>query len=101
MDTDLAPKSPSEAAIIRTLPANNTAYSAIVRGVNGTGIGLAEVYDLDKGPGSQLLNLSSRGFVQTQDNVMIGGLIIAGSGSTKYCFAASGRRYPPSALPIR
>ena len=83
MDTDLAPKSPSEAAIITTLPANNTAYSAIMRGLNGSGIGLAEVYDLDKGPGSQLLNLSSRGFVQTGDNVMIGGLIIAGSGSTK------------------
>ena len=79
MDTDLAPKSPSEAAIITTLPANNTAYSAIMRGLNGSGIGLAEVYDLDKGPGSQLLNLSSRGFVQTGDNVMIGGLIIAGT----------------------
>ena len=38
MDTDLAPKSPSEAAIITTLPANNTAYSAIMRGVNGSGI---------------------------------------------------------------
>src|SRR6185295_3084592 len=83
MDTDLAPKSSSEAAIITTLPANNTAYSAIMRGLNGSGVGLAEVYDLDKGPGSQLLNLSSRGLVQTGDNVMIGGLIIAGSGSTK------------------
>jgi hypothetical protein len=41
----LAPTDPLEAAIILHLPAG--AYTAIVSGVNGgTGIGLAEVYDL-------------------------------------------------------
>jgi hypothetical protein len=54
------------------------AYTAILRGKNnGTGIGLVEVYDL--GPvGSQLANISTRAFVGTGDNVMIGGFILGG-----------------------
>jgi cyclophilin family peptidyl-prolyl cis-trans isomerase len=83
-DTDIAPKSSREAAILATLPANNASYSAIVRGVNsGSGVGVAEIYDLDTGPGSNLANISSRGFVQTGDNVMIGGLIITGASSPR------------------
>jgi cyclophilin family peptidyl-prolyl cis-trans isomerase len=83
-DTDISPKSSSEAAIVATLPANGSIYSAIVRGVNGgNGVGIAEIYDLDLGPGSSLANISSRGFVQTGDNVMIGGLIISGASSAK------------------
>jgi cyclophilin family peptidyl-prolyl cis-trans isomerase len=81
-DTDMPPTSSSEATILATLPAN-AAYSAIVRGLNGTGVGLAEIYDLDLGPGSRLANISSRGFVQTGDNVMIGGIIISGASSAK------------------
>ena len=82
-DTDAPPTSSSEAAIVATLPANNASYSAIIRGINGTGVGLAEIYDLDRGPGSRLANISSRGFVQTGDNVMIGGFIIGGQHSAK------------------
>jgi len=41
----LTPPNPSESAIVLRLPAG--AYTAIVRGANGgTGVGLAEVYDL-------------------------------------------------------
>jgi hypothetical protein len=60
------------------------AYTAIVRGKDGgTGIGLAEVYDLRAGTiGSELANLSTRGFVQTGNDVMIGGFIIGGGGAT-------------------
>ena len=59
-----------------TLPANSSAYTAIVRGVNdGTGIGVVEAYDLDRTVNSKLANISTRGFVQTGDNVLIGGLI--------------------------
>lgn len=82
IDTDIPPKSSSEAAILATLPPN-TRYSAIARGLNGTGVGLVEIYDLDRGPDSQLANISSRGFVQTGNNVMIGGLIITGANSIK------------------
>src|SRR5262249_38221611 len=58
-------------------------YTAIVRGKNdGTGVGLVEIYDLD-GPGeSELANISTRSFVQTGDDVMIGGLIIGGDAGT-------------------
>jgi sugar lactone lactonase YvrE len=71
----LAPTNPAESAIIATLPPGN--YTAIVRGVNNTtGNGLAEVYDVNPTSGSLLANLSTRGFVQTGDNVMIGGFIV-------------------------
>jgi hypothetical protein len=74
----LAPADDHESAIIATLaPAN---YTAIVRGVgDGTGVGLAEVYDLNAPANAQLANLSTRGFVQTSDDVMIGGFIVGGS----------------------
>src|SRR4029453_6070805 len=47
MATRLAPRGPTESAILADLPAGN--YTAIVRGVNNTtGIALVEVYDLDQ-----------------------------------------------------
>src|SRR5205814_5558743 len=60
-------------------PANNSAYTAIVRGVNnGTGIGLVEGYDLDRTVDSKLANISTRGLVQTGNNVLIAGTIVLG-----------------------
>jgi hypothetical protein len=67
-----------ESAILITLPPG--AYTAIVRGANGgTGVGLVEVFEADTSTTSTLANISTRGSVQTGDNVMIGGLIVAGS----------------------
>jgi hypothetical protein len=75
MATGLAPTNDLESAIVRTLDPGN--YTAIVRGVGGgTGIGLVEVYDLSQASASLLANISSRGFVDTNDNVMIGGFIV-------------------------
>jgi hypothetical protein len=51
---------------------------------------LVEVYDLDSGPGSSLLNISTRGNVQTGDDVMIGGFIVAGNGSQRVLVRAIG-----------
>ncbi|HEU0275975.1 MAG TPA: sialidase family protein [Candidatus Udaeobacter sp.] len=74
-----APTQPSESAIIATLQPGN--YTAIVRGVsNTTGVGLVEVYDLSTDTASILGNISTRSFVQTGANVMIGGFIIEGNG---------------------
>ena len=42
---------------------------------NTTGIGLVEAYDLDEAPATTLANISTRGFVDTDQNVMIGGFI--------------------------
>ena len=74
-NSGLAPSDPLESAIIATLPPGS--YTAIVQGVNGgTGVGIVEVYDLNATSGSLLANISTRGFVQTGDNVMIGGFIV-------------------------
>jgi hypothetical protein len=79
----LAPPHPNESGMVAVLP-SQTSYTAILAGKNGgTGVGLVEVYDIDEGADSQLANISTRGFVQTGDNVMIGGFILGGSnGST-------------------
>jgi hypothetical protein len=56
-------------------------YTAVIHGVNNaTGVALVEVYDLDSGPGSSVLNISTRGNVETGDNVMIAGFIVGGGG---------------------
>jgi len=66
VDSGLAPKNDVESAIIATLPANGNAYTAIVRGVgNTTGIGVVEIYDIDRSVDSELANISTRGLVQT------------------------------------
>jgi Alpha-galactosidase, CBM13 domain len=73
-----APGNASESAIIADLPPDN--YTAIVRGVNNTtGVALVEVYDLSPNTSSILGNISTRSFVQTGDNVMIGGFIVQGT----------------------
>jgi hypothetical protein len=77
--TGLAPSDALESAIITTLT-GNTSYTAAVRGKDGaTGVGVVEVYDLETGANSKLANISTRGFVDTGDNVMIGGFIVGGS----------------------
>jgi FG-GAP repeat len=93
--TSVAPSKDLESAIVATLPANGSAYTAIMRGVNNsTGIGLIEVYDLDSSADSQLANISTRGLVQTGDNVMVGGLILLGSSPQEVLVRAIGPSLP-------
>jgi hypothetical protein len=74
-NSGLAPSDPMESALIATLSPGN--YTAIVQGISGgTGVGIVEVYDLNAASGSLLANISTRGFVQTGDNAMIGGFIV-------------------------
>ncbi|MBA2435984.1 MAG: right-handed parallel beta-helix repeat-containing protein [Chthoniobacterales bacterium] len=73
--TGLQPTDDLESAIVATLDPG--AYTAIVSGKNGTtGVGLVEAYDLDTAADSELANISTRGFVATESNVMIGGFIL-------------------------
>ena len=91
IDSTVAPTNPLESAILMPLPANNTAYTAIVQGVNGgTGVGLVEAYDLDGTVDSRLANISTRGRVQTGDDVMIGGFIVVGQTSQRVIVRAIG-----------
>jgi hypothetical protein len=72
--TGLAPTDDREAALLMNLIPDS--YTIQLRGAqNGTGVGLVEVYDL-AAPGSELINLSTRGVVGTGDNVMIAGFIV-------------------------
>jgi hypothetical protein len=101
MNSGLAPGNDLEAAILQTLVPD--AYTVVLRGVNGaTGVGLVEAYDLASGVPSKLANISTRGFVDAGDNVMIGGFIIGaglgnnGSGSERVMVRAIG----PSLIPF-
>jgi plastocyanin len=88
--TGIPPQSDLESAIVSTLAPDS--YTAIVSGKNeGTGVGLVEGYDLDQAADSQLANISTRGFVETESNVMIGGFILGGgSGSANVLMRALG-----------
>jgi hypothetical protein len=75
--TGVPPADDKEAAIVTRLSPGN--YTAVVHGKNnGTGVGLVEAYGLDGT--AKVANISTRGLVQTGDNVMIGGFIVLDSG---------------------
>jgi hypothetical protein len=74
-NSGLAPGNSAESAIVATLPPGN--YTAVVQDVHGaTGVGIVEVFDLTPNVSARLENISTRGFVQAGDNVMIGGIIV-------------------------
>jgi hypothetical protein len=88
MATGLAPPNDSESAILHNFTPGN--YTGIVRGKNNTtGVALIEAYDLSKLVGITLTNISTRGFVDTGQNVMIGGLI-SGNGIVRIIVRALG-----------
>ncbi|MGH8094881.1 MAG: kelch repeat-containing protein [Chthoniobacterales bacterium] len=74
--------SDAESILVQTLAPGS--YTGIVSGAaGGTGIGLVEVYDVDAITDGQLANISTRGFVGTSDNLLIGGFILGpGTGAT-------------------
>jgi DNA-binding beta-propeller fold protein YncE len=73
-----APSDDRESAIVATLSPGN--YTAILKSAHGeTGVVLAEVFDIGPGSAAKLANIATRGFVQTGDNVLIGGFVIGGT----------------------
>lgn len=81
--TTIPPTNDLESAIVAILDPG--AYTAILSGKNNTtGVGLVEIFDLgtasfDVSSQAQLVNISTRALVQTDDNVMIGGFIVSGT----------------------
>src|SRR5206468_3893325 len=72
MASGLPPLENAEAAIVKVLAPGQ--YTAVIQGRDGgEGIALVEVYDLDPGSDSSLANISTRGFVNNNDGVMIAG----------------------------
>lgn len=87
-DTGLAATDDREAALVTTLDPG--AYTAVVSDANDNpGVALFDFYDLDPSS-SQLVNLSTRGKVESQDRVMIGGFIIGSEQPTQVIIRAIG-----------
>ena len=79
--TPYAPADNRESVIIASLAPG--AYTAVLSGKNQTtGLALVEIYDLDQAIDTQLANISTRGSVGAQNNVMIGGFILGGENGT-------------------
>jgi len=88
--TPFQPGDDREAVIVATVPPGT--YTTLLTGKNlTTGVGLVEAYDTDQAADSRLANISTRGFVQTGDDVMIGGFILGGdAGSTQVAIRGLG-----------
>jgi hypothetical protein len=93
--TGLAPTDDAESAILMSLPPG--AYTVILSGTDATvGNGLVDFYDLDTSLDSRLANISSRGLVQTGNDIMIGGFIVGGAEDGNVLVRAIG----PSLTPL-
>jgi hypothetical protein len=102
--TGAPPTDDRESALVRTLSPGG--YTAIVQGKDGnTGVALVEIYDADPSANSTLSNISTRGFVDVGDNVMIGGEILGqglgvnGAGSAQILVRAIGPSLSQSNVP--
>jgi Calx-beta domain-containing protein len=73
--TPYPPKDDRESLLLATLPGG--AYTVFLTGKNQTqGIGLVEVYDVNNRGQPELANLSTRGYIGQENDVMIGGFIL-------------------------
>ncbi|MDQ6808493.1 MAG: hypothetical protein M3Z64_03565 [Verrucomicrobiota bacterium] len=82
--TGFAPRDDHESALLATLAPGS--YTAAVSGHGGRGAALIELYDLDQAGEAQLANISTRGVVQSGDDV------IAGQRGLEQCPPKSGAR---------
>jgi hypothetical protein len=97
-DSGFAPGDSRESAIIADLPPGR--YTAIVRGVDNTvGVALVEAYDLNPILNSLLKNISTRSFVETGNDVMIGGFMVQGTQPTEVIIRAIGPELGPYGVP--
>jgi hypothetical protein len=96
--TVFQPTDDRESVILATLPPG--AYTGILKGVGQTtGIGVIEVYDNNQAADSDLANISTRGFVDTGNNVMIGGFTLGGNNNaTRIAVRALGPSLSSSGL---
>ena len=93
----LAPADDRESALVATLPAG--AYSAVVRGKDDTvGVALVEIYDLDMNNG-RVANISTRARVETGEDVLIGGFILARSEPSRVIVRAIGPSLASAGVP--
>jgi hypothetical protein len=81
---------------------NPGVYTAVVSpastSANQDGIGLIEVYDTTPGVGSKLVNLSTRGRIETGNRQMIVGVVVSGSGHDRLMIRGSGPALKPAGV---
>ena len=93
--TTLPPSNNNESVILATLTPG--AYTAILADKNGgTGTGVVEVYDYAQAANSRLANISTRGVVNTGDNVLFGGIVVGPGGTSNVGVVALGPSIPLS-----
>lgn len=86
--TGAPPQDDRESALIATVAPGS--YTALLRGMNDTtGISIVEAYELDSAD-SRLVNISTRGRVGVDQNVMIAGFIVRGDNQKKLYVRALG-----------
>ncbi len=96
MSLHLQPNDNLESAIVAQLAPGN--YTVILRDAQGgSGIGLVELYALNAA--AHPANISSRGFVETGDDVLIGGFIVGGTTSRQFILRAIGPSLAGPAIP--
>lgn len=94
----VAPSHSYESAILVTL--NPGSYTAVVSGYGGgQGNGLVEAYEMDANS-TRMVNISTRGRVGTEDEPMIGGLIMQGGSTKKVIIRALGPSLASGPSPI-
>jgi hypothetical protein len=91
----LAPSNAFEAATQQLLAPG--AYTVVARSKDGvSGLGLVEAYDLSPSASSKLSNLSTRGFVCSGDDVLIGGFIVGDVANATIILRGLGPSLPSS-----
>lgn len=92
------PSDDRESVIFTALPSGS--YTVFVTGKNQTqGIGLVEVYDSNQNSPPELANLSTRGYVGQENDVMIGGFVLGNeAGSVDVAIRARGPSLANSGL---
>jgi hypothetical protein len=97
-ESGIAPTNALESAILRTLAPGS--YTAVVSGYNGgQGNGLIEAYEMDANT-TRMVNISTRGRVGTEDEPMIGGLIMQGGVTKKVIIRALGPSLAAGGSPV-
>ncbi|MBE2212343.1 MAG: hypothetical protein IAE82_00615 [Opitutaceae bacterium] len=83
----------ADAAVLLDLPVSPGGYTVTIEGKDGgTGVAIAEAYLLDDTPDlpTQLVNISTRGFVGSGESIMIPGFVVGPGGPRRLLIRAVG-----------